>query len=313
MPTTLLVKIDEAEGKVKSAHEREREDIRRERRRERENAQGKQIKSSYSVTSLAGERYNRPNVVDDNNMANGLSSIRSGYRCRHAKTHYLDDSDEEILTDDILEITHYDHYPTLLERWGDDTKTIVRHEGDLKIEDYVEFEELEPTTVEEIVYRVVYAGDETPSYVPIHTCRSQSRNFRKLKKRRTKRKIQSHDDEHRRCPMNTSDVDDRARDLLNGMHDLSKQIDLILETGERVTHSIDDLAGADESRSAPTITEGLPDVETCFAASGKSSIFVDSLETREGKRGRRKTSTRLGLAGERKHRVAINIVANEEF
>ena len=305
-------------AKASKARTREREKIlgENEEERERENAQGKQIKSSYSVTSLAGERYNRPNVVDDNNMANGLSSIRSGYRCRHAKTHYLDDSDEEILTDDILEITHYDHYPTLLERWGDDTKTIVRHEGDLKIEDYVEFEELEPTTVEEIVYRVVYAGDETPSYVPIHTCRSQSRNFRKLKKRRTKRKIQLHDvdGEHIRCPMNTSDVDDRARDLLNGMHDLSKQIDLILETGERVTHSIDDLAGADESRSVPTITEGLPDVETRFAASGgKSSIFVDSLETREGKRGRRKTSTRLGLAGERKHRVAINIVANEEF
>ena len=249
-------------------------------------------------------------------MANGLSPIRSGYRCRHAKTHYLDDSDEEILTDEILEITHYDHYPTLLERWGDDTKTIVRHEGDLKIEDYVEFEELEPTTVEEIVYRVVYAGDEIQSYVPIHTCRSQSRNFRKLKKRRTKRKIQPHDDEHRQRPMNTSDVDDRARDLLNGMQDLSKEIDLILQTGERVTHSIDDddeLAGADESKPLRTITEGLPDMETCLAASGKSSIFVDVLETREEEEEEEKTSTRLsGLAGERKHSLAIHC-CNEEF
>ncbi|CAF3497813.1 unnamed protein product [Rotaria sordida] len=106
------------------------------------------------------------------------------------KTHYLDDSDEEIINEEILEITDLNHYPTLIERWGDDTKTIVRQEGEFKFEDFVEFEETEPTVVEEILYELVYSGDKLKTCRQIDRSRSESRNFRKIKKRRTKRKRQ---------------------------------------------------------------------------------------------------------------------------
>ena len=112
------------------------------------------------------------------------ASSLSPYR----KTHYLDESDEEILNDEIVQITYLDHYPTLLERWGEDTKTVVRQDGDLKIEDYVEFEELEPTITEEISYEITYSGDRIQSTRETHHTRVESRNFRKIKKRRTKRK-----------------------------------------------------------------------------------------------------------------------------
>ncbi|UJR26385.1 hypothetical protein I4U23_007717 [Adineta vaga] len=117
-------------------------------------------------------------------------SSSSPYR----KTHYLDDSDEEIINEEILEITDLNHYPTLIERWGDDTKTVVRQEGELKIEDFVEFEETEPTVIEEILYELVYSGDNLKTCRQIHRSRSESRNFRKIKKRRTKRKLQPNDD-----------------------------------------------------------------------------------------------------------------------
>jgi hypothetical protein len=112
----------------------------------------------------------------------------------YRKTHYLDDSDEEIINEEILEITDLNHYPTLIERWGDDTKTVVRQEGELKFEDFVEFEETEPTIVEEILYELVYSGDKLKACRQIHRSRSESRNFRKIKKRRTKRKLQLNDD-----------------------------------------------------------------------------------------------------------------------
>ncbi|CAF0835128.1 unnamed protein product [Adineta ricciae] len=112
------------------------------------------------------------------------ASSLSPYR----KTHYLDESDEEILNDEIVQITYLDHYPTLIERWGEDTKTVVRQDGDLKIEDYVEFEELEPTVTEEISYEITYSGDQIQSTRETHHTRVESRNFRKIKKRRTKRK-----------------------------------------------------------------------------------------------------------------------------
>ncbi|CAF1166515.1 unnamed protein product, partial [Adineta ricciae] len=80
------------------------------------------------------------------------------------------------------------------ERWGDDTKTVVRQEGELKIEDFVEFEETEPTVVEEILYELVYSGDNLKTCRQIHRSRSESRNFRKIKKRRTKRKVHPNDD-----------------------------------------------------------------------------------------------------------------------
>jgi hypothetical protein len=110
------------------------------------------------------------------------------------KTHYLDDSDEEIINEEILEITDLNHYPTLMERWGDDTKTVVRQEGPLKIEDFVEFEETEPTIIEEILYELVYSGDKLKACRQLDRSRSESRNFRKIKKRRTKRKRQPTDD-----------------------------------------------------------------------------------------------------------------------
>jgi hypothetical protein len=110
------------------------------------------------------------------------------------KTHYLDDSDEEIINEEILEITNLNHYPTLIERWGDDTKTVVRQEGQLKIEDFVEFEETEPTIIEEILYELIYSGDKLKTCRQIDRSRSESRNFRKIKKRRTKRKRQTADD-----------------------------------------------------------------------------------------------------------------------
>ncbi len=110
------------------------------------------------------------------------------------KTHYLDDSDEEIINEEILEITDLNHYPTLIERWGDDTKTVVRQEGELKFEDFVEFEETEPTVIEEILYELVYSGDKLKTCRQIDRSRSESRNFRKIKKRRTKIKRQSTDD-----------------------------------------------------------------------------------------------------------------------
>lgn len=117
-------------------------------------------------------------------------SSTSPYR----KTHYLDDSDEEIINEEILEITDINHYPTLIERWGDEAKTVVREEGGLKFEDFVEFEETEPTIVEEILYELTYSGDNLKTCEQLHRSRSESRNFRKIKKRRTKRKRQPTDD-----------------------------------------------------------------------------------------------------------------------
>ena len=117
-------------------------------------------------------------------------SSSSPYR----KAHYLDDSDEEIINEEILEITDLNHYPTLMERWGDDTKTVVREEGEFKIEDFVEFEETEPTIIEEILYELVYSGDKLKACRQIDRSRSESRNFRKIKKRRTRRKRQPNDD-----------------------------------------------------------------------------------------------------------------------
>jgi hypothetical protein len=116
------------------------------------------------------------------------SSITRFSSSPYRKTHYLDDSDEEIIQDEILEIINFDHYPTLDERWGDDTKPIIKQQGEWKVEDYVEFEEIEPTIFEEISYEITYEGDQIKSTREIYRTRSQSRNFRKLKKRRIKRK-----------------------------------------------------------------------------------------------------------------------------
>ncbi|CAF1012033.1 unnamed protein product [Rotaria sp. Silwood1] len=105
---------------------------------------------------------------------------------RFRKTHYLDDSDEEIIQEEVLEVTNFNRYPTLMERWGDDTKTKTWQEGDLKIEEVVEFEEVEPTVTEEIIYELTYVGENLLSCRPISRSRSESRNFRKIRKKRIK-------------------------------------------------------------------------------------------------------------------------------
>ncbi|CAF4364160.1 unnamed protein product, partial [Rotaria sp. Silwood2] len=159
------------------------------------------------------------------------ASSSSPYR----KAHYLDDFIEEIIHEEILEITYLDHYPTLLERWGDDAKTIVKQQGENIIEDYVEFEEVEPTITEEISYEIIYENNEIKSTREIHHSRSESRNFRKIKKRRIKHKYQIHD-------IHTDDVDKRATQLLDNMHNLSIKIDSIIQTGSNFN---DDLSGDD--------------------------------------------------------------------
>lgn len=159
---------------------------------------------THSVTSiLAREQYNCPNITSS--MANyfpyshhsrpyepsypSITRFRTSFSSSpYRKTHYLDDSDEEILNEEIVETTNLDHYPTLIERWGDDTKIHRRYENDLIIEEFVEFEEIEPTMIEEISYEIDYRNNQIQSSREISRTRSESRNFRRIKKRRTKRK-----------------------------------------------------------------------------------------------------------------------------
>lgn len=167
-------------------------------------------RSTHSVTSfLTHEQYNCPNSPSF--MANyfpfssfkhhahysrqyepsypSITRFRTSVSSSpYRKTHYLDDSDEEILNEEIVETTDLDHYPTLIERWGEDTKIHRRYEGDLIIEDYIEFEEIEPTIIEEISYEINYQNNQIQSSREIQHTRSESRNFRRIKKRRTKRK-----------------------------------------------------------------------------------------------------------------------------
>jgi hypothetical protein len=147
------------------------------------------------------------------------STSSSPYR----KTHYLDASDEEVIKEEILEITNLNHYPTLLERWGDDTKTIIREEGEFKIEDYVEFEEIDPTITEEIFYEIIYSDGQIKSTREIHRTRSQSRNFRKIKKRRIKRK--------------------RTTQLSNEIYNLSDKLNSVIQIGDRISTTNDDSSG----------------------------------------------------------------------
>ena len=165
---------------------------------------------THSVTSFfASEQYNCLSNIDST-MANNFphsfthrSNCSRRYQtsypsitrfhtsissspCR--KSHYLDDSDEDILNDEIVQTIDLDHYPTLIERWGDDTKIRRRYEGDLIIEDYVEFEEIEPTIIEEVSYEVIYHDNQIQSTREIRHSQSESRNFRRIEKRRTKRK-----------------------------------------------------------------------------------------------------------------------------
>jgi hypothetical protein len=199
-----------------------------------EGKNAKQINTNNAslVTLLTSEQYNyRANI--DNSMINHISSTSNddqamstsrnisshltkmpsivGNTHRTNKTHHLDDSDDEIIE----------------ERWGDDTKTRIHYEGDLKIEEYVEFEEIEPTDNEEIVYEMTFVNNQIQSYHVIHQQRFQSRNFRKIRKRRVKRQ-------------HTSDIHQRAHQLLNQMHDVSQEIDSIIRANEQqMTNSND--------------------------------------------------------------------------
>ena len=238
-----------------SEYEQEKEKGEREtREQEKENA--RHANANYSsVTSLTSEQYYCPNDETKGNRAsssftsiNHQPTINMPFsRTRARKTHYLDDSDEEILQDDIIEVTHYDHYPTLMERWGEDTKTQVRYEGELKIEDYVEFEELEPTEIEEIQYEITFTGEQIQSYRPIHRCRSQTRNFQKVKKRRIKRKrVQT-------SSPSTAHIDQRAGDLLDQMRDLADHIDVIIRTGEDEMRQLHEDQGTIDHPNEPII------------------------------------------------------------
>jgi hypothetical protein len=189
---------------VKGERENREDNVKRRERTRHTN------KNTDSVTSYTNEQYNCP-IVNDS-MANHISSNLNSninyqntslsnnrqfhdYKPSHRshtssyrKTHYLDDSDEEIIKEEILEIINFNHYPTLIERWGDDTKSIIKQQGEFEIEIYVEFEEIEPTIIEEISYEIMYSNDQIQSTREIHHSYSESRNFRKIKKRRTKRK-----------------------------------------------------------------------------------------------------------------------------
>lgn len=149
--------------------------------------------NTHSLTSLTTEQYNYP--INTNSMTNYFSSypsINRYHTSSHPSRHYLDNCDFDIINEEIIEIIDLDHYPTLVERWGDDTKPIIKQEGEFQIEDYVEFEEIEPTIIEEISYEIIYSGEQIQSTKEIHHSRSESRNFRKIRKRRTKRKRSTH-------------------------------------------------------------------------------------------------------------------------
>ncbi|CAF4531571.1 unnamed protein product [Rotaria socialis] len=150
---------------------------------------------SYESASSSSSRQSRARHVREYESSYpSLSLYRSSLSpSPFRKTHYLDDSDEEIFREEILEITELDHYPTLMERWGPDTKTKTWHENDLKIEEVVEFQEVEPTVTEDIIYELTYVGEDLKSCRPLSRSRSESRNFRKIRTKRTKRKRQADD------------------------------------------------------------------------------------------------------------------------
>ncbi|CAF4075875.1 unnamed protein product [Rotaria sp. Silwood2] len=151
--------------------------------------------NSLNYRPLTNPIQSRPSRVRERGPSYPSLSLNrsSSSSSRFRKTHYLDDSDEEIVQEEILEVTNFNRYPTLMERWGPDTKTKIRQEGDLKIEEVVEFEELEPTIAEEIVYELTYANEHLLSCRQISRSRSESRNFRKIRKKRIKRKLQDVD------------------------------------------------------------------------------------------------------------------------
>ncbi|CAM4896984.1 unnamed protein product [Rotaria socialis] len=154
----------------------------------------------------------------------------------YRKIHYLDDSDEEIINEEIIDITNIDHYPTLIERWGDDAKTIIKHDGEFIIEDYVEFEETEPTIMEEISYEIIYSDGQIKSTREVQHSYVEARNFSKIKKRRIKRKrskLESH----------STDINERAAQLLDEMRNLSSEIDSMIQTTNKISNSNNDLSG----------------------------------------------------------------------
>lgn len=192
-------------------------------------------------------------------------STSSPYR----KTHYLDDSDEEVIHEEILNITNLDHYPTLMECWGDDAKTIVKQDGELIIEEYVEFEEIEPTVIEEIQYEMIVSGNEVKSSKEIHRSQSRSRNFRKIRKRRIKRKRQIQENQQP-----AADIDQRATKLLDDLQNLSLRIDSIIETGTKISNLHNDLSGDDDILENPNAKELESNYTTTFSISkSKSLIF----------------------------------------
>lgn len=149
----------------------------------------KQInENTHSLTSSINEHIS---LIDTNSMTNYISSYPSlnrYYTSPSRPRYYFDNYNYDIINEEIIEITYFNHYPTLEERWGDDTKTIITQQGEYQIEDYVEFDECEPTIIDEISYEIIYSNNQIQSTREILHSTFQSRNFRKIKKRRTKRK-----------------------------------------------------------------------------------------------------------------------------
>lgn len=207
---------------------------------------------------------------------------------RANKTYYLDDSDEEVIDEQILDIVYYDHFPTLVERWGDETKLRIRYEGDVKIEDFVEFEELEPTETDEITYEMVMVNDEVQSYRTISHFRSRTRNFRQLKKRRIKRqrkhRVENEQVSSSFSSVNVSPINDRANQLLDQMINLSHQINSIVEetncNDDRQDQSLIDKHEVDSSLlSTPPQMNSITHINESDVA--VLSIQSDSIPTQE--------------------------------
>ncbi|CAF4719726.1 unnamed protein product, partial [Rotaria sp. Silwood1] len=200
------------------------------------------------------------------------SSSSSPYR----RTHYLDDFIEEIIHEEILEITYLDHYPTLLERWGNDAKAIIKYEGEFIIEDYIEFEEIEPTITEEISYEIIYLNNEIKSTREVHHTHSETRNFRKIKKRCIKRR-------HKIDDIHIDDIDRRATQLLNNMHNLQSKIDSIIQTGSNDlsgdNYELTNIDETIENSNANNFKEIYPTNSTINIGDDRTNVNIIANET----------------------------------
>ncbi|CAF3871851.1 unnamed protein product, partial [Rotaria magnacalcarata] len=208
--------------------------------------------SNNSSTCTANSNSTRHHCREYESSYPSISRYRTSLSSSpYRKIHYLDDSDEEIINEEIIDITTIDHYPTLIERWGDDAKTIIKHDGEFIIEDYVEFEETEPTIMEEISYEIIYSDGQIKSTREVQRSYVEARNFSKIKKRRIKRK-------RSKLENHSTDINERATQLLYEMRNLSSEIDSMIQTTNRISNSDNDLSGDnDEITTINRTTESI--------------------------------------------------------